>query len=69
MCRGTETRHRVGAAPKGSKVRHVIGFSADAILDRTTTVGFARATTPIYPLADLARRNGRGERVHGVQLR
>ncbi|MET9260444.1 hypothetical protein [Amycolatopsis sp. NPDC004079] len=69
VCRGTGTRHRVGSAPKGSTVRHIIGFSADEILDRATTAGFARTTTPIYPLADLGmtrkdcedliRRNGR----------
>jgi hypothetical protein len=69
VCRGNGTRHRVGSAPRGSRVRHIIGFSADEILDRATTAGFAKTTTPIYPLddvgmtredcEDLIRRNGR----------
>lgn len=53
VCRGTKVRRLVGRAPKGSTVKHIIGFSADEILDRATTVGFTKYTTPVYPLTDL----------------
>ena len=52
VCMGSGVRHRVGTAPPGSRVRHMIGFSADEVLDRATTAGFPATTTPIYPLAE-----------------
>jgi hypothetical protein len=69
VCVGTGTRRRVDRAPKGSRVRHMIGFSADEVLDRATTAGFPATTTPFYPLSErnltradceqIIRRNGR----------
>ncbi|MBB5958410.1 hypothetical protein FHS29_005018 [Saccharothrix tamanrassetensis] len=52
VCHGTGSRHRVGKAPKGSRVRHIIGFSADEYLMRVSEVGFPSHTTPVYPLAE-----------------
>lgn len=53
VCVGSGVRHRVGSAPKGSTVRHMIGFSADEFVERATTAGFPATTTPIHPLTDL----------------
>lgn len=51
VCAGTGQRRRVGRAPKGTRVRHIIGFSVDEI-DRVTTLGFPDAITPVFPLLD-----------------
>lgn len=49
VCNGTGERRRVGSVPKGTQVRHMIGFSVDEI-DRATTQGFPAAITPVFPL-------------------
>ncbi len=53
VCHGSGSRHRVGRAPRGSRVRHIIGFSADEYLTRVSEIGFPTHTTPLYPLAEM----------------
>lgn len=53
VCAGTTERRRVGSPPAGSRVEHIIGFSADEALDRATTAGFPRYMEPVHPLIDL----------------
>lgn len=54
VCNGARERRRVDRAPKGTRVRHMIGFSVDEF-DRATTQGFPAAITPIFPLIDLGK--------------
>ena len=53
VCGGTGQRRRVGSPPAGSRVEHIIGFSADEALDRATTSGFPRYMEPVHPLIDM----------------